>query len=126
MEIGQKTRLRNLNKNNMRKITIAFDVDGTLRCNKDSYEIGNAIHANPNEDIRALLITLSKFKNVECHIWSGGGQDYALDIRRLFLLQNYVKEVNCHWKGAGFKPDIAIDDIHDCILGGVNLIVKQK
>lgn len=111
----------------MRKITVAFDIDWTLRCNKKEYWVWNAIWAIPNEDIRTLLITLSKFKNIECHIWSWWGKAYAQDIRRLFLLQKYVKESHCHWKNdVWFTPEIAIDDIQSCNLWMINLIVKQK
>lgn len=112
----------------MKKVTIAFDIDGTLRSNKDGYEHGNPIGAMPNERIRSMLINFSKFKNIECHIWSGGGKQYAMDIRRMFLLTQYVKEQNCHGKfdNDGFRPDIAIDDIQDCELGIFNLIVREK
>ena len=46
----------------MKTTTIAFDIDGTLRCNKKEYWHWNAVGAIPNEEIRSLLITLSKFK----------------------------------------------------------------
>lgn len=112
----------------MKKIIIAFDIDWTLRNNEKEYWVGNAIWAVPNEEIRSLLIMLSKFKNIECHIWSGGWKAYAEDIRRKFLLEKYIKESNCHWKfdDDSFVPDIAIDDMHSCELGNINLIVKQK
>lgn len=112
----------------MKKIDIAFDIDGTLRDNTEKYPHGDARGAQPNEEIRTLLIILSQFKNVRCHIWSGGGKAYAEDIRRLFRLEPYVKETRCHGKfdDDGFIPQIAIDDMHKCDLGEINLIVKQK
>lgn len=105
----------------MKKITIAFDIDWTLREGLDDNE-GNPLYAKPREEIRSLLIMLSSFKNIECHIWSGGGETYAKDIRRLFLLEKYVLESNCHSKMWDFRPDIAIDDL-DIDLGKINLIV---
>lgn len=111
----------------MKKISIAFDIDGTLRNNKYGYGVGDARFAVPNERIRTLLITLASFKNVECHIWSGGGKAYAEEIRRTFLLQKYVKEGHCHAKlDTGLRPDIAIDDIQSCELGSINLICREK
>lgn len=55
----------------MKTITIAFDIDGTLRDNTitDSYVA--------NERIHTLLITLSSMKNTRIMVWSGGGEDYA-------------------------------------------------
>lgn len=108
----------------MNKITIAFDVDGTLRDNREGYEHGNPIGAQPNERIRTLLITLASFKNTQIIVWSGGGRDYAEDIVRAFKLESYVDK--CLSKESGFVPDIAIDDIHECNLGQFNLIVREK
>lgn len=108
----------------MNKITIAFDVDGTLRDNREDYEQGNPIGAQPNERIRTLLITLASFKNTQIIVWSGGGRDYAEDIVRVFKLEPYVDE--CMSKESGFVPDIAIDDMHEVELGQYNLIVREK
>ena len=110
----------------MKKIKIAFDVDGTLRDNTKPYDYGCTENVKANEEMRSLLITLSKFKNIECHIWSGAGIIYATQIREIMNLQSYVKYKHCHGKDSEFRPDIAIDDIHDFDLGGVNLIVNQK
>lgn len=108
----------------MNKITIAFDVDGTLRDNKEDYEQGNPIGAQPNERIRTLLITLASFKNTQIIVWSGGGREYAEDIVRAFKLEPYVDK--CLSKESGFVPDIAIDDIYECNLGQFSLIVREK
>ncbi len=115
----------------MKKITIAFDIDGTLRNNKKEYPHGCTKKVVVNEEIRTLLITLSKFKNIKIFLWSGAGGDYAKDIRRIMCLEKYIKEKNVFGKldkidGKYFEPDIAIDDTQVCSLGGVNLIVKQK
>ena len=37
----------------MKQVTIAFDVDGTLRNNRKAYERGNPFGAQPNERIRS-------------------------------------------------------------------------
>lgn len=119
----------------MNKTLIAFDVDGTLRCNTIEDKIV------PNEEIRSLLVTLSKFKNVQIMVWSGGGETYARQVVAAMGLQKYVdryadkqyaKCPNCtepcnhHVFATDIKPDIAIDDIQDCKLGLINLIVRQK
>lgn len=116
----------------MRKVLIAFDIDGTLRDNDASNIIPVA-----NEEIRSLLIILSKFKNVEILVWSGGGEVYARQVCASLGLTKYVKHFaskvitkNDGWgvlaQHPNFDPDIAIDDIHSCILGKINLIVRQK
>lgn len=110
----------------MKKITIAFDVDGTLI---DDYE---------NVIIRSvrLLTDLAHMKNVEIIVWSGGGQDYAEHWVRKLGLSKYVKRcydknmqsdgTHPHQFAPEIKPDIAIDDIQDCVLGDLNLIVREK
>lgn len=102
----------------MRKVTITFDVDGTLRCNCTE------TCQDENRRITDLFKILQTFKNVELYVWSGGGADYALRFARKFGLD--VKEQNCISKFSGFKPDIAIDDIQETDLGIINLIVKEK
>ena len=114
----------------MKKITIAFDVDGTLINNK--YE--NKYVAN--ENIRDLLICLSKFKNTKIIVWSGAGEFHARQAVRLLGLEEYVDLVTTknhlgkvdgvHKFDPALKPDIAIDDIQACELGVLNLIVRQK
>ena len=116
----------------MKTIKIAFDIDGTIRDNTaDQLKAPVA-----NEEIRSLLIILSKFKNVEIIVWSGGGELYARQVCASLGLDKYVdkyasKETSPEdgWGVHGhstIKPDIAIDDIHHCELGAINLIVKQK
>lgn len=106
-----------LPRDKMKKVRIAFDVDGTLRCNCTE------MCQDPNEDIVKLYNILAKFKNVELYVWSGGGASYAYS----FAVKFGLKEARCISKlDANFKPDIAIDDIHDTALGVLNLIVKEK
>ena len=118
----------------MKKITIAIDVDGTLIKNGDNVlDTGVPI---ANEKIRTLLITLASFKNVHIVVWSGGGELYARQVCSSLGLLEYVdgfKDKNListdsheHVFKPGIVPDIAIDDIHSCELGDINLIVKEK
>lgn len=112
----------------MKKVVVAFDVDGTLIDDQDV----------PHLPTINLLVILASFKNVEIVVWSGSGQDYAeMWVRRLGL-QKHVKrcydknhisadsEGKNHAFDPPIKPDIAIDDIQDCELGKLNLIVRNK
>lgn len=119
----------------MKKIVIAFDVDGTLiHNNMDGGHVAN-------ERIRTLLIALASFKNTKILVWSGGGELYARQVVASLGLYKYVDDyadkeyIKCpeckepchhHVFGTKIKPDIAIDDIHSCELGLINLIVKEK
>lgn len=122
----------------MRKITIAFDVDGTLRDNTEER------YVKANERIRTLLVILHSFKNVEIMVWSGGGELYARQCVHELGLQPFVnsygdkqirgcEDYGCpapdpeHWHFANnTTPDICIDDIQDFDLGTLNLIVREK
>lgn len=121
----------------MKTITIAFDIDGTLRNNQDHYDHGEIGSPKANERIRSLLVILASFKNVKIWVWSGGGEFYARQICQRFGLDPYVdrylgKNLVGKTDDGRFvfdpddTPDIAIDDIHDCELGSINLIVKEK
>jgi hypothetical protein len=85
----------------------------------------------------ALANILGKyFKNVQLHAWSGGGKDYTFQFVRSRGLGELIPESRCHSKvltGTNpytfdnkFHPDIAIDDIQDFSLGGLNLIARLK
>lgn len=114
----------------MKKVSIAFDVDGTLISNKGS-DIPQA-----NERIRTLLITLASFKNVKVIVWSGGGELYARQVANAIGIGKYVdayadknhlgKVDGKHQFDPDLTPDIAIDDIQDCELGTLNLICREK
>jgi len=128
----------------MKKITIAFDVDGTLRDNT----AGDRPIAN--ERIRTLLVSLASFKNTKIIVWSGGGELYCRQIAAAFGIEKYVDGyADKQWRAVGdcaggngmgtqceddshnhfgtdLKPDIAIDDMHKFSLGEFNLIVKEK
>lgn len=102
----------------MKTIRIAFDVDGTLRCNcTDDCQ-------DPNTPILSLLRILKTFRNTEIYIWSGGGADYARRFAGLYKLP--VKDSHCISKIGAPQMHIAIDDIQDTSLGTFNLIVRQK
>lgn len=120
----------------MKKITVAFDVDGTLIRNDGP---GDMDGGKPvaNERIRSLLIALAAFKNTRIIVWSGGGELYVRQVCAALAIDKYVDEY--HGKNLvgknpdgsykfepGIKPDIAIDDIQSCDLGVFNLIVKEK
>jgi len=102
----------------MKKVRIAFDVDGTLRCNcTDTCQ-------DPNIRILELFSILDTFKNVELFVWSGGGAAYAQGFARLYQLP--VKPKNCISKINAPEIDIAVDDIQDTAIGKINLIVREK
>lgn len=124
----------------MKRITIAFDVDGTLIRNDGSGDMDGGVPI-ANERIRSLLIALSSFKNVNVVVWSGGGELYARQVCASLGIDSYVNgyysknlvdtTVNAtgarvHTFSPDIKPDIAIDDIQSCELGILNLIVKEK
>jgi hypothetical protein len=107
----------------MEKLTIAFDIDGTLRCNCTP-----TCH-DVNPSVVALAQLMSKMKNTTLIARSGGGAGYA---HRFVNQHEELRALfgdRCHSKfydGAENMPDIAIDDQHDFSLGKVNLIVRAK
>jgi hypothetical protein len=107
-----------LPRDKMKTIRIAFDVDGTLRCNcTDTCE-------DPNMKIVRMFNILADFKNTEMYVWSGGGKDYAIRFANLYGLK--VAHKHCISKFGAPIMDIAIDDIQDTALGHFNLIVREK
>jgi hydroxymethylpyrimidine pyrophosphatase-like HAD family hydrolase len=119
----------------MKKVTIAIDIDGTLIRNDTN---GDMDGSKPiaNERIRTLLIILSSFKNTHIIAWSGGGELYVRQVCSSLGLDKYIDEYKSknlignengkHIFTPDITPDIAIDDIQDCNLGTLNLIVKEK
>lgn len=120
----------------MRKITVAFDIDGTLIRNDGP---GDMDGGKPiaNERIRSLLIALASFKNIRIIVWSGGGELYVRRVCAALAIDKYVDEYRgknlvgtskdgSHIFEPGITPDIAIDDIQDCRLGALNMIVREK
>lgn len=124
----------------VKKILIAFDVDGTLISN--DWLGGKPV---PNERVRRLLIDLAHSKNVKIMVWSGGGELYVRQVCAAIGIDKYVDlyadkrvtscaAVSCpepdenHWHFAydGDVPDIAFDDIQSFSLGVANIIVREK
>jgi hypothetical protein len=103
----------------MSKITVAFDVDGTLIRNGGNGDVANA-------RIVDLLKVLSTFKNIKIVVWSGGGRDYAARWVRLLDIEKYVDQVASKTEHETIAADIAIDDIQDTAIGKLNLIVREK
>lgn len=123
----------------MRKLAVAFDVDGTLV--KNDGQPGGRVTAN--ERVRRMLIDLAHSKNVKILVWSGGGELWARQAAKEIGVAPYVDQyadkqyigctecpddVLCHHHsfGTDIKPDIAFDDIQACTLGNVNIIVREK
>ena len=120
----------------MKKIVIAFHVDGTLIRNDSEKDMDGGTPI-ANERIRSLLVTLASFKNVEIIVWSGGGELYARQVANSLGISKYVSGYYTknligrtpggkHLFNPSVRPDIAIDDIQDCELGVINLIVREK
>lgn len=113
-----------LPRDKMKKVIIAFDVDGTL-IDEDFHRIDET--ANILE-----MFLWQKWKNVDIIVWSGGGADYARTQAERILppsLQHLVKYYSkLQYKEVRQKYDliIAIDDIQDTNLGDINLIVREK
>lgn len=127
----------------MKKVLVAFDVDGTLRKNTI------ADRFIPNERVCRQLIDHAHAKNTVIMVWSGGGELYARQAAAALGLDSYVdryadkKVVSCeslghkssfvggdckewHFAYDGQQPDIAYDDIQSFSLGKVNIIVREK
>lgn len=113
-ELGYKT-------GKMKKLVVAFDIDGTLINNE--YLDGDKM-PTANERIRTLLIVLAHMKNTKIVVWSGGGEFYARQVAHAIGIDKYVD--NYMAKDNDLNPDIAIDDIQDTALGKINLIVREK
>lgn len=105
-----------LPRDGMKTVTIAFDVDGTLRCNCTP-----TCQDVNRRQIDALMWALS-LKNTKVIVWSGGGADYA----RSFMSKFDLKGITYASKLSGLRPDIAVDDIQDTAIGKINLIVREK
>lgn len=119
-KIKQQNKKLGLPFGKMRKIIIAFDVDGTLR--------DNTVEGMPiaNENIRTLLILLARMKNTRIIVWSGSGELYARQMAKELNVQFYVAGYASKTDHKVINADIAIDDIQDTAIGNINLIVREK
>lgn len=113
--------------------TVAFDVDGCLRNSK----VDQNAKPVPNEDVRELLVFLSRFTNVLIHVWSGSGEYYAREVASHFGLAGYIdsysskteqvtKKGNLATGNDGFKVDVAVDDVPTTKLGKLNIITGEE
>lgn len=113
-----------LPRDKMKRLTVAFDIDGTLRCNcTDTCQ-------RRNEDVVKLAEILDDWKNFRLIAWSGGGKQYTETQIRLLKLDHLFSPARCFAK-IGYieqhgKPDVAVDDIQDTALGIINFIVRAK
>jgi hypothetical protein len=75
----------------MNPVKIAFDVDGTLRCNCTD------TCADPNERQVSRFKAFATDKNTEMYVWSGGGAEYA---RRFADMYDSAREaLSLHQQG---------------------------
>lgn len=116
----------------MKEVIIAFDIDGTI-LNNEGIPPATPPHLRPKTSVNLeavmLLQILSKMKNTKIYLWSGGGEDYANDIARLYGLEKYVDR--CFGKQTYDAQlygvvDICFDDVHACELADKNIIVRFK
>lgn len=120
----------------MNKVHIAYDIDGTLRKNTEER---HRTEVEGNEDVLQSLVFNAHAKNSVIHLWSNRGAEYCREMRKVFGLEKYVKESDCHkklWKAMQvklmaenqpyFKPDVAYDDQQRFDGGHVNIIVREK
>lgn len=116
----------------MKKVIIAFDVDGTLIRNTADVRTHGVPHNGDVPIVHMIntLQVLSRFKNVRIVVWSGGGKQYAETWgRRLGLDQytwRYASKLEYKELRALCDTLIAIDDVQATELGDVNLIVREK
>lgn len=117
----------------MKEIIIAFDVDGTI-LNNEGIPPETPTYLRPRcgvnlEVILLIQILSKKMKNTKIYVWSGGGQQYAEEICRIYGLDRYVErcfDKATYDESVYGKVDIAFDDIHEFNLAEKNLIVKMK
>lgn len=108
----------------MKKIIIAFDVDGTLISNENG--LGKE---HLNIDVFHLLTLFSKTKNVKIVVWSGGDKDYAQQIAVKYGFAHLVdvfEGKHEYDETITGKVDIAIDDQHEFTMADKNIIVRMK
>lgn len=119
----------------MLKVRVAFDIDGTLRANREER---HRTEVEANSRIVELLKATAHSKNVEVHLWSNRGADYCREMREVLGLQEYVRESHCHkklWADQQrrlegtydyFRPHIAYDDQQRFDGAPVVIVVREK
>ena len=108
----------------MKNIKIAFDIDGTIISNSNGLGQEKLNIATYN-----LIVLLSRMKNTEIIVWSGGGQDYAEQIVKKYGITEYITrcyDKHLYDESIDGKVDIAFDDEHEFSLADKNIIVRLK
>lgn len=110
----------------MKRVVIAYDVDGTLR--DTPRPSADKLIYKMHPDTSFTMMTLSRAKNVKIIVWSARGKKYAEEIVNRFHLRKYVwrAEDKSPEVAAKYKVDIAFDDQHSFDLANVNIIVRNK
>lgn len=108
----------------MKEVIVAFDIDGTIRCNCTD----SCMH--PNQRVVNGIEFFAHMKNTTVIAWSGGGKQYTEQIIRELGLDKWIKPSKCYSKinyvmQHGF-PTIAIDDQQEFDQSFCSLIVREK
>jgi len=104
----------------VKTVTVAFDVDGTMVRSVARVQGPNELEAN--EDVRNLMRILHGFKNVRIILWSGSGELWARQAARLAHIEHWVHQYATK-TDKSIRADITIDDMEDMSMGAFNLIV---
>lgn len=115
----------------MKKLTVAFDCDGTLRHSVETawVRLGRdadpddvlALVDTPRDDVIELLKQFAAHPEFEVIVHSGGGDWYAQSLVDKLGLNDFVDAVRSKWGTRG-AYDIAVDD-QEVKLGKVNWLV---
>lgn len=101
-----------------KKILIAIDVDGTLRCSC------TPICQDANKKVLTLAQILASFKNVRLMVWSGNGKEYAQRFVDMYHLPAFAASKADPATWVSGRPQIAIDDQERFSMADINLIVR--
>lgn len=111
----------------MKRVRVAFDVDGVLRSSETAYKHASLTDVVPNPRMVELLKTMAGMKNVDIIVWSGGGETYARQVARILGIEKHVYTYYSKATAYMYAPvDIAFDDQHEFALAEHNLIVREK
>lgn len=111
----------------MKRVRVAFDIDGVLRSSEVSYKHASLTDVVPNPRMVELLKTMAGMKNVDIIVWSGGGEQYCRQIARILDIEKYVYAyISKAFANQYESVDIAFDDQHEFALAEHNIIVREK
>ena len=92
----------------MHKVLIAYDIDGTLRCDC------SPVCLDIKESTLAHAMAMSTMKNTHLIAWSGGGASYAQSFVNSHSALKVLFGNNCFSKlDKHINPTIAVDDMKD-------------